>query len=262
MPAKIGLQLYTLRDLLAVDFKGTLKRLSEIGFAGVETAFWPEGVTITQAGKSLKEFGLTVSSAHCEIPVGDQQSKMLEMAESFECTNMIWHGWPEDGRYKTLEGIKQLANLYNEANSFAKANGLKFGIHNHWWEFMDRIEDRFAHEVLRDYIDKEIFFEIDTYWVKVAGFDPAKIVGDLGKRAPFLHIKDGPARWTENIATTPEPMVAVGKGTQNFPEIVKAANGNTEWMVVEMDHTATDVFTAIQESYDYLTKNNLAVGKE
>jgi len=261
MPAKIGLQLYTLRDLLATDFKGTLKRLSEIGFAGVETAFWPEGVTIAQAGKLLKEFGLTVCSAHCEIPVGDQQSKMIEIAESFECTNMIWHGWPEDERYKTLEGIKQLAQIYNEANNFAKTNGLKFGIHNHWWEFMDRIEGRFAHEVLRDYIDAEIFFEIDTYWVKVAGFDPAKIVGDLGKRAPYLHIKDGPARWTENIATTPEPMVAVGKGTQNFPEIVKAANGNTEWMIVEMDYTASDIFTAIQESYDYLTKNNLAVGK-
>lgn len=183
------------------------------------------------------------------------------MAETFECTKMIWHGWPEDERYKTMEGIKQLAYLYNEANIFATSNRLQFGIHNHWWEFRNKIGDRYALQILRDYIDAKIFFEIDTYWVKVAGFDPAEVVGGLGKRAPFLHIKDGPARYTENIATDPEPMVAVGKGTQNFPEIVKAANGHTEWMVVEMDHTTTDVFTAIQESFDYLTKNSLAVGK-
>jgi hypothetical protein len=56
-------------------------------------------------------------------------------------------------------------------------------------------------------------------------------------------------------------MTAVGQGTQNFPAIVKAANGNTEWMVVEMDVVATDVFVAIRDSYDYLTKNKLAKGK-
>ncbi len=260
-PAKVGLQLYTLRNQIKTDIRGTLKRLSKIGFAGVETAFWPDRVTVKEAGKLLKEFELPVCSCHCELPIGDQQSKMLEIAEAFRCTKMIWHGWPEDERYKTMDGIKQLAEVYNKSHEFAVSNGLEFGIHNHWWEFMNRIGDRYAHEVLRDYIDANIFFEIDTYWVKVAGFDPAEIVRGLGKRAPFLHIKDGPARFTENITTDPEPMVAVGKGTQNFPEIVKAANGNTEWMVVEMDHTETDVFTAIQESFDYLTKNNLAIVK-
>ena len=56
-------------------------------------------------------------------------------------------------------------------------------------------------------------------------------------------------------------MTAVGQGTQNFPAIVQAANGNTEWMVVEMDVVATDVFAAIRDSYDYLVKNKLARGK-
>jgi sugar phosphate isomerase/epimerase len=260
-PAKIGLQLYTLRDQIKTDIKGTLRRLSEIGFAGIETAFWPEGISVADAGKLLKEFGLSVCSSHIELPLNEQKAKVLEIAETFECKRMIWHGWPEDVRYKTLDGIKQLAEVYNQSNQVAKSNGLQFGLHNHWWEFMDKIEGRYALQVLKDYIDEDIFFEIDTYWVKVAGFDPAKIVGDLGKRAPLLHIKDGPARWTDSIATNPEPMLAVGKGTQNFPAIAKASNGNTEWMIVEMDHTTGDVFTAIQDSFNYLTQNKLAVGK-
>ena len=98
--------------------------------------------------------------------------------------------------------------------------------------------------------------------MKVAGHDPAKIVGEFGKRARLLHIKDGPAKWSDSLpADNPDPMVAVGQGTQDFPSIVKAANGNTEWMVVEMDRTSTDVFIAIEESYDYLIKNKLAKGK-
>jgi sugar phosphate isomerase/epimerase len=96
--------------------------------------------------------------------------------------------------------------------------------------------------------------------VKVAGQDPAAIVKKLGSRAQLLHIKDGPAKWDDNLPKdVPDPMTAVGKGTQNFPAIVKAADGNTEWMVVEMDKTAGDVFVALKESYDYLINNKLAM---
>lgn len=259
-PAKIGLQLYTLRDEIKNDIKGTLKRLAEIGFEGVETAFWPDHISIKEAGKILHEVGISVCSAHCELPIGEKKSQMLEIAEAFKCSRMIWHGWPEDERYKTKDGINQLADIYNESSHFAKSNGLQFGIHNHWWEFKNRVEGRYAYQVLLDYLEEDIFFELDTYWLKVAGHDPAKIVGDFGERAPMLHIKDGPAKWTDNIATDPEPMVAVGKGSQNFPEVVKAANGSTAWMIVEMDRCASDIFAAIKDSYDYLTENALAEG--
>ena len=211
----------------------------------------------------MKDAGLAVSSAHVELPIGDKKSAMLEIAETFNCTKMIWHGWPEDKRYSTLEGTKELVDIYNEANHFAKSNGLQFGLHNHWWEYRNKVDGRYVYQVLLDSVEPDIFFEIDTYWVKVAGHDPAKIVGEFGKRAPLLHIKDGPAKWNDSLPKdNPEPMVAVGKGTQNFPAIVNAANGNTEWMIVEMDVTATDVFAAIRDSYNYLVKNGLAKGKK
>jgi len=262
-PAKIGLQLYTVRNQIKNNIADTLRKIADIGFEAVETAFWPENISVKEAGKYLKDAGLTVSSAHVELPIGDKKSAMLEIAETFSCTKMIWHGWPEDKRYSTLEGTKELVDIYNEANHFAKSNGLQFGLHNHWWEYRNKVNGRYVYQVLLDSIEPDIFFEIDTYWVKVAGHDPAKIVGEFGKRAPLLHIKDGPARWSDSLPKdNPEPMVAVGKGSQNFPAIVKAANGNTEWMIVEMDVTATDVFDAIKDSYNYLIKNGLAKGKK
>ncbi|MBA4053583.1 MAG: hypothetical protein C0490_02625 [Marivirga sp.] len=254
---KIALQLYTLRNEIEQDAKGTLEKLREIGFENVETAFWPPGISVKQAGRLLKDAGLAVCSSHCSIPSKENESEIIEMAETFQCTKMIWHGWPEDERYKTKEGITHLADIYNEANHVAKSNGLQFGLHNHWWEFKNRIDDQYAYEVLMEILDPDIFFEIDTYWIKVAGHDPAKIVEFLGKRAPFLHIKDGPATWTDTIATDPEPMVPVGSGAQNFPAIVKSAGGSTQWMVVEMDKCATDIFEAIAKSRAYLSENKL-----
>ncbi|HEV3249454.1 MAG TPA: sugar phosphate isomerase/epimerase [Puia sp.] len=262
-PARIGLQLYTVRNEIKDDIARTLHRVAEIGFEAVETAFWPENISVREAAKYLKNAGLSVSSAHVELPIGDKKASMLETAEAFNCRKMIWHGWPEDKRYSTIEGTKELVDIYNEANHFAKSNGLQFGLHNHWWEYRNKVDGRYVYQVLLESVEPDIFFEIDTYWVKVAGHDPAGTVAEFGKRAPFLHIKDGPARWNDALPKdNPEPMVAVGKGTQNFPAIVKAANGNTEWMIVEMDKTATDVFAAIKDSYDYLVKNGLAKGKK
>jgi sugar phosphate isomerase/epimerase len=258
-PAKLSVQLYTVRNQISKDIPGTLKRVRAIGFESVETAFWPDDITVKKAAQYLREEGLSVSSAHIELPQGDKKQVMLDTAAAYNCKKMIWHGWPEDKRYSSLEGTMELVSIYNEAGKFAKANGLEFGLHNHWWEYRNEVGGRYVYEVLLENLDKDIFFEVDTYWVKVAGHDPAAIVKKLGSRAPLLHIKDGPAKWNDSLPQdVPDPMTAVGKGTQNFPAIVKAADGNTEWMVVEMDKTSTDVFAALKESYDYLINNKLA----
>jgi sugar phosphate isomerase/epimerase len=255
-PAKLSVQLYTVREQFKTDIPGTLKRVKEIGFDWVETAFWPDGVSLEQAAKYIRDAGLHVSSSHIEIPMGDKKQVMLDTAAAYDCKRMIWHGWPEDKRYSSLEGTLELGAIYNEAAKFAKANGIQFGLHNHWWEYRNKVGNRYVYEVLLENLDKDIFFEVDTYWVKVAGQDPAAIVRKLGSRAQLLHIKDGPAKWNDSLVTdNPDPMTAVGKGTQNFPAIVQAADGNTEWMVVEMDKTSSDVFVALKDSYEYLVRN-------
>ena len=262
-PAKIALQLYTVRKELEKDMGGTLRRIADMGFEAVETAFWPKDISIKQAAQFIRNAGLSVCSAHIELPLGDKKAAFLETAKEMGCTKMVWHGWPEDIRYSSLDGTKLLVDIYNEANQFAKANGLQFGLHNHWWEFRNKVGNRYVFEVLLETLEPDIFFEIDTYWVKVAGHDPAAIVKRFGKRAPLLHIKDGLAVWSASLLDDhPDPMVAVGKGAQNFPAIVKAADGNTEWMIVEMDNTETDVFDALQESYNYLIRNRLASGRK
>ena len=207
----------------------------------------------------LKENGLGVSSMHAEIPVGDQQAKVLEMAEAYECNKVIWHGWPEDERYQSEDGIKELADIYNEANQFLKSNGLQFGLHNHWWEIRLDENGNYPLEKLMQYIDEDIFLEIDTYWVQTAQQDPAEIISKFSDRVQFMHIKDGNAPWKEDLAAQPhEPMVAVGKGIMDFDAITKACGDDPRWYVIELDECATDVFAAVKDSIDYLNENNMA----
>jgi sugar phosphate isomerase/epimerase len=102
-------------------------------------------------------------------------------------------------------------------------------------------------------VDDSVFAEVDTYWAKVGGVDPARIVADLGTRARLLHIKDGPADNAES------PMTAVGDGVMDVAAIAKVSRA--KWHIVELDRCATDMFTAIEKSHAYLTTHGLAVGR-
>jgi sugar phosphate isomerase/epimerase len=147
-----------------------------------------------------------------------------------------------------------MVEVYNETGSFLKSKGLRFGLHNHWFEFEKNDEGIYPFYYLLENLDKEIIFELDTYWVKTAGEDPARVVGDFGSRAPLLHIKDGPA-------VKGDPMykhVPAGQGTLDFKAVVKAGGENIKWMIVEFDEYDKDIFEGIKESYSYLTKNGLA----
>ncbi|MFZ9980877.1 MAG: sugar phosphate isomerase/epimerase family protein [Cyclobacteriaceae bacterium] len=251
----LSVQLYTIREAIAKDARAAIQKLAEIGFKTVETAFWPEHISLKQAAALLQDFGFTVSSAHIEIPSGDQKKAFLETAEAFRCKKLIWHGWPEDTRYSTPEGTRDLARIYNDAAGFAKDNGLSFGLHNHWWEFRNDVGGKKPFEILLEELDEEIFFELDTYWIKVAGLNPAEVIRKFGRRAEFLHIKDGPARWHESLEQdNPDPMTSVGKGSLDMPSILKAAAENNCTLVVEMDKTDGDVFEKLKESFEYLSE--------
>lgn len=255
-PAKIGLQLYTIRREIEKDFAATIKKVAETGFAGVETYALPSNITLENAAKIFKSNGLKVFSMHTEMPEGEQRDSTVKMADIYQCDRVVFAGYPEAEKYKDLDTMKRTAERYNEAAAFLKTKGLKFGLHNHWWEFEKKPEGFTPFYYLLENLSKDIFFELDTYWVKVGGKDPAKAVAEFGVRAPLLHIKDGPAiKGDKSYEQQP-----AGNGAMDFPAIVKAAKGNTEWMVVEFDEYAGNIFEGIKSSFTYLTANKLAKG--
>ena len=249
---RVALQLYSIREAMQENAAAALERVAAMGYTAIETAFWPEGMTLADAARMLRDTGLEPIACHIEIPTAEYQQTFVETAEAFDCDRMVWHGWPEDTRYQTTDGIKELANIYNEAWAFADANGLQFGLHNHWWEMEDIPDVGIPYYVLLELIEPGIFFELDTFWITVGGQDAAKVIADFGARATLLHVKDG------TVLSEDGPMVALGDGMVDFPSIAAAGKGNVEYMIVELDDCETDMFEAVDRSFQYLTSNGLA----
>lgn len=251
MTAPLALQLYTLRDLAVQNFEDTVRKVAGIGYSGVETAGFP-GTTAEAAGRLFRELGLKVAGAHSPLPIGDRKNEVLETMQAIGCARIINPAFGAD-HYQSLRQISRTAETFNEAAAVAAAHGLTLGIHNHWWEFQ-QVEGRYAYEVLLEQLDPGIFFEVDTYWVKVAGHDPAAVLRQLGSRAPLLHIKDGPADSTQ------APMVAVGAGVMDWQAIIPAGSA-AEWLIVELDRCATDMLRAVTDSFTFLTQKGYGHGR-
>jgi sugar phosphate isomerase/epimerase len=253
---KAGLQLCTVRAALERDFEVTMRRVADTGFLGIETCALPANVQLDRAAKTFRDLGLTVLGMHVELPVGEKREVALQLADAYRCDRGIDAGWPQGDKYKDVAATRRTADIYNETAAFLARRGLHFGLHNHWWEF-ERTDGIVPFYYLLEHLDTRVFFEIDTYWAKTAGADPAKVVADFGARVPLLHIKHGPA--VEGDAMYRQ--VPAGAGGMDFPAIAGAGGGNTEWMIVEFDEFAGDIFEGISRSYAYLTANGLATGR-
>jgi sugar phosphate isomerase/epimerase len=251
MTKPIALQLYTVREQLAQDFAGTIRRIAEMGYVGVETAGFPEGVTAVSAKTLFDELGLAVCAAHAPLPLGEHKNEVLDRLAALGCSRLVCAWLPPD-EYKSVDSIRRLCDRVNEAAAVAAAHGLTLLMHNHWFEFEPVGETRPYHLWL-EYLRPTVEFELDTYWVQVGGVAPLTAVADLGSRLTLLHVKDGPADNTHSS------MTAVGQGVMNYNTIIPAAQ-YAEWMVVELDRCATDMLTAVQQSYTYLTEKGLAHG--
>lgn len=240
----VGLQLYTLRQQLAEDFFGTLRRVRDIGYRAVETYPFPSHISPTDAAEVLKSLNLEVIAIHCDLPLGPALPRIRDEARALSCSKIIWHGWPRSSEHDSIEGVRRLVACYNAAHAAARDHGLEFGLHNHWWEF-ETINGVHPYRILHELLHPDIFLEIDTYWVRTAGLDPASVIKELGCRVRFLHLKDGPA-------IHGHPMKALGQGVLNFPGILESV-APPVGLVIELDECEGDVFQAVERSLIYLT---------
>lgn len=239
----IALQLYTVRQALARDAGETVRRVREAGYQAVEVAPLPPELTSRQLGDLLRDFGLSVTAVHGELPLGERRAEVLDTAAELGATRLIWHGWPRDPACDSLEGYRRLVERYSEASHVAREQGLQLGLHNHWWE-CERVDGRYPYQLLHQLLAPEVFFELDVYWAQTAGLDPVRIVEELGSRVSLLHLKDGPA-------VHGQPMTALGEGIVAIPDVVRAAQASAD-LVVELDECATDPMAAARRSLQFL----------
>jgi sugar phosphate isomerase/epimerase len=242
-----ALQLYTLREILPTGRTEVLRRVAEFGYGAVE----PYDVLTDpeQLRADLDETGLAVSSVHANV-LGEDGDAMLHGVRAVGGGTVIVP-WAPPERYADAEAIASLAKDLNEAAIKAADHGLRLGYHNHDFELSSTVGGRPGLEVLAAALDPAVILEVDTYWAAVGGQDVPALLGRLGDRVRYLHVKDGPAVSRE------DDMVAVGSGRMPVADIL-AACPSAEWHVVELDRCATDMLTAVGDSLAWLAEHDLA----
>ena len=269
----IAIQLYSVRDDMAADFEGTLKKIKALGYDGVEFAglFGRKPEYIREL---LKEIGLEPVSAH--VSYNEMMSDIEGVMSAYETIGVKYIAIPymtEEFRPnapkfdEAIEGMKLLGKAAN-------AHGLTLLYHNHDFEFV-KIGDEYGIDVMYERVPTDLLkTELDTCWVNVAGENPAAFVLKYSGRAPVVHLKD-----FYMPAKKPEKMYAligiddgeaeqkdeadsfgfrpVGYGAQDIPAIIAASEkAGAKWLVVEQDDPSMGKtpMECAQMSIEYLHK--------
>ena len=250
----ISIQLYSLREEAKDgNHLKVIKKVADIGYKGVETAGF-YGMSPREYRKVMDDHGLTITGHHAGIPKPEQVSEFVETQKILGTPYCI-SAWLPPEQYSTVDSIKKLAESIEPARVALEKQNVTLCLHNHDFEFQ-RLDGRIKLEVLEQFCPK-LNYQIDTYWAGNFGAEnPAKMVAHFKDKAPLLHIKDG--TFEKGV-----PMVAAGKGKQDFPAIFKAANPAVlKWVIVELDACATDMTQAVADSYTYLVGSGLASGNK
>ena len=255
---KVGIQLYTLREAIVKDVKGVIAKVAAAGYKEVETF----GLSAEQKffGLTVKEFGELLTANKLTSPSGHYMpSKMLfengdgdDVKKLCDVGNALGHKYIiipylEEGRRKTIDQYKALAERITKAGEICKQNNQQLAYHNHDFEFIEMDGQR-GYDIFLNNTDKELLkMELDLYWVVRAGLDPVDLFKKQPGRFHLWHVKDmDKADKTKNTEA--------GNGSIDFKRLMKNAelSGVKHFYLEQENNYVPDHFASIQTSYKYM----------
>jgi len=254
----IGLQLYTLRSEIGKDPTGTMKAVAAAGYQQGEPYGFPNCDPLIQA---IREAGLALNSTHFEwdsvvTPKDTGMSdfmKIVEKAKQEGLSHLVIPYLQAEVR-TTLDDYKKLAANFNKAATKAKDAGIQLSYHNHSFEFEPKEGGRTGYDVFVEEFGEALKFEVDVFWVKVGGVEPAGLIRKLNGRVSQLHLKDLKAGLSlpEYGGVPNDAFQALGAGIIPMePILVAAKDTGVVYCHVEQDQSP-DPIADIRRSMTYL----------
>lgn len=241
----IALQLYSIRDLMQEDFVGNIKKVSKAGYTGVEFAGY-YGMDACETKKILDDNGLLAAGSHDPIELLKKDlTRAIDYALEIGNKYIICPYYPELVQ-GDADSFRRAAGLFNEIGDKCKKSGIRFGYHNHGFEFK-MLNGQYGLDILLANTEPELVcFELDTYWVQFAGANPVEVIDRYKQRCPLLHIKEM-KNHEEKVNTI------IGKGIMDFKAIVATAKKyNVDWYVVEQEYFEDDLIESVRAGCEYL----------
>lgn len=248
---KIGIQLYSLRDVIGSDVPGTLAAISKIGYNSIEP-YGFDGSFYKYPAKDFRkmclDLGMVISGTHCGITVENAPLYADKAAEAGLEYLILpsFGGRPE----KTLDDYKKVALEMNQIGEITKKSGITFGYHNHNHEFRT-IEGQLPYDTLLAETDPGLVtFEMDIFWVVKGGQDPLHYFDKYAGRFQLWHVKD--------MGNDGESCI-VGNGHINFKDLMKhSKQAGLKRIVYEQEAYSEGSSTyCAEQSYKYIQKHLL-----
>lgn len=246
-----GIQLWTVKEDMAANAKTTLQKISADGYGQIESfegakgMFW--GWKNTEFKKYMDDLNMTIVSSHCDN-TKDFERKAAEAAE----IGMKYLICPYKGPQKSIDDFKKFADQFNACGKICQKNGIRFAYHNHDYSFKP-VNGEVPQVVMMNGTDKDLVdFQMDIYWVVAAGEDPIAWFKKYSGRFKLCHVKD-----LAKTATGHE-SVQLGKGTIDFPSIIKFGNSHgLQYHIVEQEaFTGTNPLDSAAADAKYMKAHN------
>ena len=240
MSLPIGLQLWSIKEELERDFKGSLKKVAEIGYDGVEFAGYG-GLSSLELKALLSELGLKACGSHVSL---------RELTENID--EVIKYSLEIGNKYiicpyaefNSKEDVLELAAKLNVIGEKCRAEGLICGYHNHAHEFSE-FDGEYILDILYKATDARLVkAELDTYWVEYAGVNVLDYLKKHGGRFELIHIKD------MQIIGDKKESTEVGNGLMDFKEVIsEAEKQGATWLIVEQEYFTKPTLESVEISY-------------
>jgi len=252
----VGLQLYSVRNLLPKDFERTLEQLTAAGYKEVEAAGYYDK-TAADFGNALQKAGLRCVSTHHNLTqLRSQFDQLIQYAQALRLEYIIcsWAGVHRDPARKgdlTLDDWRFVADELNKIGEKVKAAGITFGYHNHVVEFSTEGGVVFFDELLKRTDPKLVVFEMDCGWVVGGGHNPVEYLSKYPERFPLLHVKDMVKQADGKLHN-----VVMGKGAIDYKTIFRAATGLKHYFI-EQEEFEGDPMVELRKDAEFVRKLDL-----
>ncbi len=223
----VCLQMYTLRDESAEDYVGTLRKVADIGYDGVELLAPPEDMTAVDVRALLDDLGLKTPGGHEPYERLDTD---LNAAIEYNLALGVPHiTIPALGPHlrDSADAWTRTAQRMTEIGEQIARHGMALCYHNHSFEF-EQFDGRYGIDILFEESDaRYVHSELDTYWVRHGGESPVDYLQKLANRVPLVHLKD---------MASDGSFAEVGEGLMDWDPIFSAAEASgAQWYIVEQD---------------------------
>ena len=247
--SNLGVQLYTVRNIIGSNPEGVLKQIKEIGYSEAEAT----ADTLSKYWTAIQNSGLKALSVHLNLDPTDAEFADVK-SKGFEYAVIPYVPVPQRGG---IDVMKKLAASFQKAGERAKAHGLQLCYHNHAFEFQPMNGTMPLDIIMGETKPEDLKLEMDIFWVTVAGHDPVELLKKYSGRVPLLHLKDkkkgqpAQAQYNENVPK--DTFKEIGNGTIDIPAVLQAADSaGVQHYFVEQDQSPNPI-ASLRQSYKYLS---------